>query len=151
SMTMIFSAIYPPVFVLSVAPAKAGAAGILAQHRLMPTTTPAFAGATRILAIALMKKEPPFDKLRENGIGKRAIILQNCATHAICCAAQHGGTSRRNHRQRDFPARNRRGTSRTSALSPEAPFHAGRFEPAAVRRPFGPNGCACASPYVSIL
>src|SRR5688572_9830201 len=98
-----------------------------------------------------MKKERPFDKLRANGIGKRAIILQSGATHAICCAAQHGGITRRNHRQRDFPAHFRRGTSRTSALSPEAPFHAGRFEPAAVRRPFDANGCACASPYVSIL
>src|SRR3546814_14128296 len=46
-------------------------------------------------------------------------------------AWQHGGLPRRNHRQRDFPARFRRGTSRNRALSPEAPFHAGRFEPAA--------------------
>ena len=50
-----------------------------------------------------------------------------------------------------FPPDFRRGTSRNRALSPEAPFHAGRFEPAAVRRPFDANGCACASPYVSIL
>ncbi|WP_148309152.1 hypothetical protein [Sphingopyxis fribergensis] len=33
--------------------------------------------------LALMKKEHSFDKLKANGIGKRAIILQNCATHAI--------------------------------------------------------------------
>ena len=66
-------------------------------------------------------------------------------------AAQHGGITRRNHRQRDFPARYRRGTSRTGALSPEAPFHAGRFEPAAVRRPFDASGRCVASYTVTTM
>src|SRR3546814_11261429 len=65
----------------------------------------------------------------------KAIFLQIRVTFATCPPAQHGGLVRRNHRQRDFPARTRRGTSRTCALSSEAPFHAGRFEPARRARP----------------
>jgi hypothetical protein len=100
----------------------------------------------------LMKKEGRFDKLCTE---ERSRTKQQSCNFAQPMpydgAAQHGGIIRRNHRQRDFPARNRRGTSRNRALSQEAPFHAGRFEPAAVRRPFDANGCACASPHVSNL
>src|SRR3546814_1254748 len=46
----------------------------------------------------------------------KAIFLQIRVTFATCPPAQHGGLVRRNHRQRDFPARTRRSEEHTSEL-----------------------------------
>src|SRR3546814_3223186 len=92
-----------------------------------------------------MQKERPLDKLEAGGEGQGAFASRNNLAivrnpcHMIVqrsmadrSAATTGSVI--------FPPDSGAGRAGSALCPQEAPFHAGRFEPAAVRRPFDANG-----------